>query len=224
MKLVWIAVLVAGPAAFGQQRPNPTGFGSVLYPGTGGPPPPSAHGGNGSVLYPGTGGPPGNNLLTGRRYTGVPPQTAHPSHQRNVIVPVPVYYGGYYYSDPSGGYAQQQPAPAYDDPSMYAAPSQAPVVVINQAVPREPPPFQLYHAPGPGDQATNVQPDAPPTIYLIAMTDHTILPAIAYWVDADTLSYITPEGDQNRVSLALVDREFSKKLNDDRHIEFKLPK
>ncbi len=69
-----------------------------------------------------------------------------------------------------------------------------------------------------------VPPDTPPTIYLIALTDHTILPALAYWVDGDTLAYITTEGDQNRISLALVDREFSKQLNDDRHVEFKLPK
>ena len=66
--------------------------------------------------------------------------------------------------------------------------------------------------------------DPPATIYLIALTDHNILPAIAYWVDGDTLTYITTEGDQNRISLALIDRDFSKKLNDDRHVEFRLPK
>src|SRR4051812_23672360 len=100
MRIVWIAMLVAGTVAYGQQRPNPAGFGSVLYPGTGGPPPPSAHGGSGSVLYPGTGGPPGNNLATPRRPILAPPAPVHPGHSRNVIVPVPVYYGSYYY-DPS---------------------------------------------------------------------------------------------------------------------------
>src|SRR5579862_1017808 len=107
MKLVLIALLVAGPAAFAQQRPNPTGFGSVLYPGTGGPPPPrTPNGGFGSVLYPGTGGPPGRNLVPRRIVT--PPPVAHPGHGRTVIVPYPVFYGGYYY-DPSA-YAEQ-PAP-----------------------------------------------------------------------------------------------------------------
>ena len=72
--------------------------------------------------------------------------------------------------------------------------------------------------PGP-DYQTNDQ----PTIYLLAMTDHTIIPAIAYWVDGDTLNYITTEGSQNRVSLSLIDREFSRQLNDSRNVEFKLP-
>ena len=209
MKLVF-TLLMAGFAAFAQQRPNPAGFGSVLYPGTGGPPPPAAHGGSGSVLYPGTGGPPGNNLIS-RRPVALPPP-AHPSHARNIIVPVPVYYGGYYYEP-------QQPAPAYEDPGSYAAPSQAPVVIINQT-PRSDVP--VYRAPSYAEEAP--RPDPPPTIYLIAMSDHTILPAIAYWVDGDTLAYITPEGNQNRISMALVDRDFSKQLNDDRHVEFKLPK
>jgi hypothetical protein len=153
------------------------------------------------------------------RSVPLPPPQAHPGHLRGAIVAVPVYYGGYYgagYYDPSTGYAAQ-PAPAYD-----ATPSPSPVVILNQGIPAP-----MYRGDGsqpPAPEESTVQPDAPPTIYLIAMTDHTILPAIAYWVENDTLAYITPEGNQNRVSLSLVDREFSKKLNDDRHIEFRLPK
>jgi hypothetical protein len=133
-----------------------------------------------------------------------------------------VYYGGYYY-DPSAGYgAQPAPAyPAYEDPGSYAAP-QSPVVILNQGMPA--PAYRSDSSqPVTSDQG-EIRPDAPPTIYLIAMTDQTILPAIAYWVENDTLAYITPEGNQNRVSLSLVDRDFSKKLNDDRHVEFRLPK
>ena len=59
---------------------------------------------------------------------------------------------------------------------------------------------------------------------LIAMQDHSIVAAIGYWVEGDTLNYITQDGNQNRVSMALVDRDFSKQLNDERHVEFKLPK
>jgi hypothetical protein len=55
------------------------------------------------------------------------------------------------------------------------------------------------------------------------MKDHTIYPAIAYWVENDTLNYITPQGVRNRASLTAVDRDFSKQLNDERHIEFALP-
>ncbi|HLX41880.1 MAG TPA: hypothetical protein VKR43_00525 [Bryobacteraceae bacterium] len=233
MRLAVITLLVAGAGAFAQ-RPNPTGWGSVLYPGTGGPPGRGAvNGGFGSVLYPGTGGPPGTQVAGARAGSRAPsrffapPPPAHPAHTGTVIVPYPVYYGGYYGYDPSAGYVQS--APGYSaDPSNYASPTQAPVVVINQGYRPETanPVIRDYSNadlpdPGPGYAPQRSDPQA--TIYLIAMTDHNILAAIAYWVDGDTLNYITQEGTQNRISMALVDREFSKKLNDDRGVEFRLP-
>jgi len=39
----------------------------------------------------------------------------------------------------------------------------------------------------------------------------------------DTLNYITQQGVRNRVSLDLVDREFSAQLNKERNIDFALP-
>jgi hypothetical protein len=235
MRLVTITLFVAGAAAFAQRpNPNPTGWGSVLYPGTGGPPARGVNGGFGSVLYPGTGGPPGARpplgSPMGSRPPGtrsfVPPVVQHPNHGGTVIVPYPVYYGGYYGYDPSAGYVQS--APGYSaDPDNYAAPSQTPVVIINQnyrpdtanPVIRD---YSNAQLPEPGP-AYALHSDPQATIYLIALTDHNILPAIAYWVDGDTLNYITQEGTQNRLSLALVDREFSKKLNDERGVEFRLP-
>ena len=50
-----------------------------------------------------------------------------------------------------------------------------------------------------------------------------VLAAIAYWVDGDTLHWVSRDAKQNQLSLSLVDRQFSKQLNDERHIEFKLP-
>jgi hypothetical protein len=67
------------------------------------------------------------------------------------------------------------------------------------------------------------QQDNQPIMFLIAMKDHTIYPALAYWVEGDTLNYITTEGSRNRATMDLVDREFSKQLNDERHVPFKLP-
>jgi hypothetical protein len=66
-------------------------------------------------------------------------------------------------------------------------------------------------------------PDQAPTIYLIAFKDHTILPALAYWVEGDTLNYVTENGVPNRASLALIDKDFSKQLNSERSVEFNLP-
>ena len=63
----------------------------------------------------------------------------------------------------------------------------------------------------------------PQVMFLIAMKDHTIFPAVAYWVEGDTLNYITVQGDKNSASLDLVDREFSKQINKERKVEFGLP-
>ena len=60
-------------------------------------------------------------------------------------------------------------------------------------------------------------------MFLIALKDHTIFPAIAYWVEGDTLNYITVQGAKNSVSLDLVDRDFSKQINKERKVEFGLP-
>src|SRR6266404_6076807 len=228
MRTVILALLVAGSSAFAQ-RP----FGSVLGPGTGGVPVrPANPSGFGSVLSPGTGVPPGVQPRGGFGRGFFPtPNIAHPHHNRAVIVPYPVFYGGYYGYDPSAnGYAQ--PAPGYEqDPTANAAPAQPPVVIINQSYrPDTANPVVRDYTNTPLPEPTMKVIDTPPSpnpdqplVYLIAMKDHTIFATVAYWVQGDTLNYITVEGSQNRASLDLVDREFSKQLNDERHVEFKLP-
>ena len=217
MRLVLIALLVTGCGAFGQRAGGAAGHGA------------------------GYRGPRGS--VSAGRYAP-PPAVAH-VHAGGAVVPYPVYYGGYYYYyDPSlfsngfaSGYAQ---APASGDNGYYgggynagyaddpnAAPGQSPVVIINQnfrpdtanPVVRD---YSNTPLPPPGGAREALRDDQP-TIYLIAMKDHTIFPAVAYWVDGDTLNYITTEGSQNRASMALVERDFSIQLNNERHVEFKLP-
>jgi hypothetical protein len=159
----------------------------------------------------------------------IPPGVAHPYHGSGGIIPYPVYYGGYYYpydaplAPPQGyesdyGYSQQQPAP---------------VVILNQNF-RPDNGYQQgpYGSAPPALPAppANDQSQPPPTasdtssiIFLIAMKDHTVFPAVAYWVEGDTLNYITAQGVRNRVSLDLVDRDFSKQLNRERSLDFALP-
>jgi hypothetical protein len=187
-----------------------------------------AHGGSGGALHSGGG-------LSGTRSPGtrpiaprpVPPPAPHPQHSSTVIVPYPVYYGGYYYGG-NGAYSySQQPAPSSD--YGYDSQGQPTIAIVNQNyVPDTANPvmrdYSNANLPDPGpDYRPQYQDGDQPTIYLLAMTDHTIIPAIAYWADGDTLNYITTEGSQNRVSLSLIDRDFSWKLNDSRGIEFKLP-
>lgn len=160
----------------------------------------------------------------------VPPPVAHPAHIAGaVIVPYPVFYtGGYYGYDPSVPLGSQS-APAYDATANgYPGGGQSPVVVINQGfVPdTASPSLQNYSdtpLPGPDGYRPPPPRDPPATIYLIAMTDHSIVAAIGYWVKGDTLNYITQDGNQNSVSMSLVDRDFSMQLNNERHVEFHLP-
>jgi endonuclease YncB( thermonuclease family) len=139
-----------------------------------------------------------------------------------------VYYGGHYYGG-NGAYSySQQPAPA-SDYGYDGSQGQPTIAIVNQSyVPDTANPVMRDYSnadlPDPGpDYRPQYRDGDQPTIYLLAMTDHTIIPAIAYWADGDTLNYITTEGSQNRVSLSLIDREFSWKLNDSRGVEFKLP-
>ncbi|MBV9770009.1 MAG: hypothetical protein JOZ32_10590 [Bryobacterales bacterium] len=242
---VLIFVGLAG-AAFGQGHPSGSwslgGFGSVLYPGMGHAP---------------TATPPiGQFAYSGYSHGFVNPgRAAHPQHGATVIVPYPVYYGGYYGYDPTAaGYANgfgpgNAPAyaPGYSDDGSQAGPG-LPSVVINQNfVPPQANPqvreysgeqqqqqqsqdqsgLKLYQAPpshpyadaaatqgATGDQAT---------IYLIALRDHTIVQALGYWMEGNTLHYVSAEHTLNQLSIDLVDRDLSQRLNEERHLDFRLP-
>lgn len=236
------ALMFAGVAgvAFGQQ-----GHSSGVW----------SLGGFGSILHPGIGHTPGATPPVGQFRSGGysrgflnPWQASHPQHGGAVIVPYPVYYGGYYGYDPSAygnGYGSgPNSAPGYnDDGSGPGLPS----VVINQNfVPptanpqvrdytgdQQPPPqdqgLKLYQAPPShpyADAATAPQGPAvseQPTIYLIALRDHTIVQALGYWMEGSTLHYVSAEHTLNQLSIDLVDRDLSQRLNDERHLDFRLP-
>jgi hypothetical protein len=140
-------------------------------------------------------------------------------------VPYPVPVGDYGYPPP------EQPANVIVMPPQ-AQPSSP--VTINQnfgpgtapattaIAPRDPPSSGVTYY-----QAPSATPAAPATddepIYLIALKDTTVYPAIGYWVQGDALHYITPQGKHNQVSLELVDRKTSERLNEGRQIDFHLP-
>ena len=169
-----------------------------------------------------------------------------------VYIPYPVYGGygmgygfdGFYASDyPSvhnpapgtydpifGGY---NPGPAYAEPYPAQPAPAPPAVIINQNFQTDSvrPQFRDYSnvpLPQPGAAAApataqGALADDQPTIFLIAMQDHSIRPVIAYWVQGEMLHYVSIEGVLDQVSLALVDRDFSKQLNAERNVPFTLP-
>lgn len=207
---------------------SPSGFGNILFPGTGTAPPlvsPHFHPGPsfGQRLSATITGRP-SHLITGP----LDPRRAYP-----VVIPyvVPVWTGY--------GYGLQ--APGQNTVMVVNQPPAQPTVIINQyyrpetarGVVRdytreelpEPaaPTMRSYQAPVPSHPEPAARAaEAKPTIYLIAFKNQSIYPALAYWVDGDTLNYITLQGSHNRASLELIDREFSEQLNRERGVEFNL--
>ncbi len=217
----------------GPRSPMP----SVINPGTPTPVnrPPAFLGAPGANLgrAPGAnlGQAPGSNL--GRPFTG-PGGGGRQQGRRTTFVPfaVPYYGGSGYY--PQDEYAAQQPIVVQTAP---------PVVYINRdyqpehispqfrdysnaplpdAVPQQSAPLRVYDAPVYIDPSRDRENDEP-AIYLIAFKDQTVIPALAYWVEGDTLRYVTRQHAVNAASLELIDRQFSMKLNRERRVEFKLP-
>jgi len=241
MRFLIAGVLLAGSCLLAQT--SATGFGRVINP-SGLPVAPGTTG-FGRMIYPGTGGPPvavrpGSNPQTRSVTRGgvpVPSPVHHRTHNGAVVIPYPVYEAGTYYpydapAAPQQGYEYE---PGYDPNNGWQSP---PVVIINQnfrpdvinpqvtdysntQLPQYIPPPQQQ---GPAQQPAVSGADTNfALIFLIAMKDHTIYPAVAYWVDGDTLNYVTTQGARNRISLELVDRDFSKQINKERNVEFGLP-
>ncbi len=216
-------------------------------------------GGFGNVVHPGMGHSPTATPPVGQfgargygysRGFANPGHANHPYHGSTVIVPYPVYYGGYYGYDPSltpnpSGYA---PGAAYGpgDDSAQSGPGLPPVVINQNFVPPQANPqvrdypgdqqqsqtqeqsgMKLYQAPpshpyadaAAQRSAANDQ----PTIYLIALRDHSIVQALGYWMEGSTLHYVSAEHTLNQLSIDLVDRDLSQRLNDERGLEFRLP-
>jgi len=247
-----IAILAAGMSfllagsVFGQargvlSRPQPartygsrSGFGNILFPGTGSAPP--LH----NPFY-------GNATTFAQRLgatvSGYPGYMigGRPHQRRPAVYPVAIPYAVPFYY---GGYGYAAPPPQQYQLSVQSVPAPQPPVIINQyyttgnpqAVVRDytaeglPKPasstLKSYQAPIPShpEPARRVASDTAdkPTIYLIAYKDQSIYPAIAYWIEGDTLHYITMQGAHNRASLDLIDKEFSEQLNRERNVEFSL--
>jgi hypothetical protein len=239
MRYTLVAAFAFSSIAFGQRNLNPIGNnGNVLHPGIplSGPPGASRPG----AFRSGGGVRPSHERPGGRRSFG---------EGGAVFLPYPVYgsgFDGFY----SGGYSGVfNPAPGTYDPifggynpgvgnPVMAGPQQSsPTVVINQNFQTDSvrPQFRDYSnvpLPEPGVVATPpaaASPQAPaladdqPTIFLIAMQDHAIIPVIAYWVQNGTLHYISLKGEPHEVSADQIDRDFSKQLNRERNVPFALP-
>lgn len=234
---VFVVFIAAVPLC--AQHRSAGGFGNVVFPGLG-----HAPGANpwGNVVFPAVPG--GAAALSGayaaplgrgggmgggfRSPVGAGQGYRH--HRGTAIYAYPVYVGGYGYGygDPYN-YAPGPSVPPPPDAGGGYAPAQPPVVINqyfgqapqDQAPPPESEPesnYRFYQAPSNNDTSP---PDTP--YYLIAFKDHTIYSAVAYYTEGDTLHYFTSGNVHNQVSVSLVDRELTERLNRERNVEVRLP-
>lgn len=216
MKLLAVLLIVSAGTALAQHRGHArtqgysnygsrSGFGNVVFPGTGRPP-------VGSITNPNFSGQLGANVGGWMNYGGVAPGRG--PARRPVYVPyVLPMYGGYvnpYPEQPNVIVIQQPPAPQV----------QPQVVINNYADPNAKPyePVTTYQAPA----RPPVETQAAPSYYLIALKDNTIYSAVAYWLEGDTLHYVTSGNVRNQVSLDLVDAPLTEDLNKNRQTPVRL--
>ena len=62
-----------------------------------------------------------------------------------------------------------------------------------------------------------------PTVYFVALKDHSVVRALGYWMELGTLHYVSLDYSVNQVTLDLIDREASEQLNEQQGIDFTLP-
>ncbi|HEY7337470.1 MAG TPA: hypothetical protein VH639_21435 [Bryobacteraceae bacterium] len=194
--------------AFGQRALLPGGYGRAPYRGPVATPPNS----------------PGMQALKFSRS----PERQHPSGNRNNPTVVIVPFATYGYGDPG----PQEVAPSVGLPAVAPPDVAPPMPTYESSPPPQGIPCMAPYNPDEGTQTcldARAEPPPPlivrevrPTIYLIALKSHTIVQALGYWVEGSTLHYISSTFGLNQVSLSLVDREFSQRLNDERGLEFKL--
>ncbi|HZL57367.1 MAG TPA: hypothetical protein VFC21_09810, partial [Bryobacteraceae bacterium] len=100
-------------------------------------------------------------------------------------------------------------------------------IIINQYFDSKRPAASAEDNPPPIVEETPVKPgdplSEPKDYYLIEYKDHTIYSALAYWIEGDTLHYVTTQNTHNQASLSLIDLDKTYKLNEDRSVPFSIP-
>ncbi len=152
-------------------------------------------------------------------YTGAPSGAGRRGHHHRGFFG----YGGYPLLYPVFGPL----GVTYDQPAEMAAPQDqaGPSTAAYEEYPEqsgpaeERPPSQSFTAPSP----ERPEPPRDQPLFFIALTDNSVYTAVAYWVEQGTLNYITPQGEHNQVSLSLIDRDTTDRLNRGSKFQIHLP-
>lgn len=124
----------------------------------------------------------------------------------------PAFYDNYGYDNPYPSQASPNVIVVYPPPApapVYYEPAPAPAAPV----------VREYH----WDNAPTGPAARLPIYFSFALRDSSVVRALAYWVQDDTLHYVDQAGTQKKMPLAEVDRARSAKLNRERGIDFGLP-
>jgi hypothetical protein len=160
--------------------------------------------------------------------TALNPGANHPFGPRGPIgtavvpylVPYPVYSDGEYYPESSevrGGLEADAPSPPQGQPIIIVMPPQ-------QALPPESIPQKARETQQAAANDDSASRSNDPFQFFIALKDHSVYSAFACWVQGDMLHYVTSDGSHNLVSLALVDRKITARLNAGARVAFVPPR
>lgn len=137
---------------------------------------------------------------------------------------------GYGYGYGSPGVDSYYPSAGYGSAPVYyeSAPQSAPVVINEYYRPQTAQPrIRDYSNGGYGIEPTPQPTSAPakkPDFWLLAFPNGTIVLAVAYWTDHDTLHYVTRAKEQKQIPISALDRDLTDQLNQERGLEFRIPK
>ncbi|MEO8127163.1 MAG: hypothetical protein ABI822_08730, partial [Bryobacteraceae bacterium] len=124
-------------------------------------------------------------------------------------------YPGYNYY-PAATYASA-PAVYYGYDSQPSQP-----VVINQYYRTAAPRAQVREEAPP--QPAAAVPSRAPEYWLIAFPNGSVVLAVSYWTDGNTLHYVTRNKEQKQIALSAIDRDLTQQLNGERGLEFRIPR
>lgn len=190
-------------------------------------------------------------IYSNPRYPGYPggggPRWHMPrGGNRTVVVPwgVPVVYGGFggYYG---GGFGYDvptattvvqpvQPAPSVIINQYYTPESHSPTMKEYKdlpepaaAAPREDSgPVKVYGPPAraeaPAPKAVGAAEPPKATVTLLAFNDSSVIAALGYWTQGETLYFITKDYTKKSAPVSSLDTALSQQLNQERNVEFKL--
>jgi len=184
------------PPSMGQKSPGVGGTRPIVNPFSGSVPFPQRLGATISGFPPYTGGGSGSGRRGAHRngYAGYVGFGGYP-----VLYPV---------VEPLGEAYDDQPPP--EQQASLGPPPQPG---------EERPTIQTYSAPS----APRPEPSQDQPLFFIGLTDNSVYTAVAYWVEGGTLNYVTPQGRHNQVSLSLIDRETTARLNRGGRFQLHLP-